>query len=321
MPKLNPKLDIAKLKKIAKRNADRAAREQAQAAALLSPADRSSHRKAIATAIITNIDGIKPLRREIEALQATRAAKTLAAEKKRAALAVKLGRTRKPVLANMISQRVKAFETMVDAVTVPSAQRYLVNTPLDTYGYALNFDSFAVVPSRSWVKFRMERRKKPGFNNAVVIFNFVWQNPEDKYVVINANGYLLLHGHCYVRSDGGIFAGARAAGLEIRPHLQLVDWTNEPYMILGDQGAPPAINLHTSTEGMFDDDEEAMADVFRGYDLDISLILVPPRAVIGLVVSAAIAYYADKDSGIVQANFSDGAYMVSSPGVLVTVVS
>ncbi|MBV5324099.1 MAG: hypothetical protein J0626_01865, partial [Rhodospirillaceae bacterium] len=125
---------------------DRAAREQAQAAALLSPADRSSHHKAIAKAIAANIDGIAPLRREIEALQAMRAAKSLATEKKRAALAVKLGRTRKPALTNMISQRVKAFEALA-AVDVPSAKRYLVNTPFEIVGSALNFDSFAAVPT------------------------------------------------------------------------------------------------------------------------------------------------------------------------------
>lgn len=314
-------LNVSKLKKVAKRTADRTLREQAELMAATMPTDRTDHRKAVAKAASTHIDGIIPLRRDVTALLAKSAAKAMAAEKKRAALAATRGRERKPILANMVSQRMKAFETMVDAVTVPAARRYLVNTPIDTYGYALNFDSFALVPSNSWVKFRMERRKKPGSNSAAVMFNFVWQNPEDKYAVINANGYLMLHGHCYVRSDGGTFPGARAAGLEIRPRLQLYDWTNEPFMMLGSQEVAPAINLHTSTEGFFDDDEEALADIYRGYDIDLSLILVPPRAVIGLVVSAAITYYADKDSGIVQANFSDGAFMVGGPGVLVTVVS
>jgi len=45
------------------------------------------------------------------------------------------------------------------------------------------------------------------------------------------------------------------------------------------------------------------------------------RTAVGLVVSAAITFAVGEDSGIVQANFLDGGYMVSSPGVLVTVVS
>jgi hypothetical protein len=314
------KLNISKLKKVAKRSADCAAREQADLIAEMTPADRTDHRQAVAKAIEANIDGIAPLNRAIEALQAKSAVKTMKEEKKRAARAVKLGRARKTILANMISQRVRAFEALVEAVDVPSAQRYLVNTPFEIVGSALNFDSFAIVPSNSWVKFRMERRNTPQRRYASVIFRFVWENTQDKYVVINANGYMILHGHCYAFSDGGIFGGDRSAKLEIRPTLQLFDWTNEPNLTLGTEQVL-AVAVHTNTGAIWDDEAEDPEDVFRGYDLAKYLILVPPRTAVGLVMSAEIQYYAGKNSGVVQANFSDGSFMVGSPAVLVTVVS
>lgn len=156
-----PKLNISKLKKVVNRSADRSAREQADLLAAMTPTDRTDHRQAVAKAIEANIDGIARLNRAIKMLQAKNAAKTVTEEKKRAKRAVKIGRDREPILANMISQRVRAFEALVGAVNVASAQRYLVNTPFEIAGTALNLDSFAIVPSNSWVKFRMERRSPP----------------------------------------------------------------------------------------------------------------------------------------------------------------
>ncbi|MBV5324100.1 MAG: hypothetical protein J0626_01870 [Rhodospirillaceae bacterium] len=166
----------------------------------------------------------------------------------------------------------------------------------------------------------MERRATRDTSFASVIFRFVWQNAQDKYAVINVNGYFILHGHCYTYSDGGIFGGDRMASIEIKPTLNVINWTAEPYYGLGTEQVL-GIESRTNTGTVWDDADEDPQDVFRGYDLAKSLILVEPWATIGLVMSAEIKYYAGKNSGIVQADFSSGSYMVGSPAVLVTVVS
>lgn len=311
-----PKIDESRLKKIANRSAAGAA----SSTETPYPTERAAAQKAVAAALAAHIEGIAPLKRELDKLRAQTALKSEAARKKLAADAVKRGRTRKPLIASMISQRVKAFEAMADAVAVPSAKRYLVNMPIEIVGSALNFDSFAAVPSNSWVKFRMDRRKTPNSQYASVIFRFVWENTTDKYVVINVNGYVLLHGHYDLWSDGGIFGGDRSTRLELRPTLQLFNWTTEPYLSLGKEEVL-ALDAHTDTGATWDDAQSNVGDVYRGYDLAKTLILVPPYTSVGLVTSLEIKYYAGKNSGIVQANFSDGAYLVGSPAVLVTVVS
>ncbi len=313
-------LNISKLKEVANRSADCAAREQADLIAAMTLADRTDHRQAVAKAIEENIEGIAPLNRAIEALQAKNAVTTMKEEKKRAKRAVKIGRAREPILANLISQRVRAFEALVEAVNVPSAQRYLVNTPFEIVGWGLNFDSFAIVQSNSWVKFRMERRFPPQSSGHSVIFRFVWENTQDKYVVINANGYLIYHGYCYAWSDGGIFGGDRATRLTIKPSLQLWNWTNESNYPLGEELVEIEA-VHTNTGKTWGDAADDSEYVFRGYDLAKNLILVPPRTAVGLVMSAGFVCYTGKNSGIVQANFSDGSFMVGSPAVLVTVIS
>lgn len=100
----------------------------------------------------------------------------------------------------------------------------------------------------------------------------------------------------------------------------MFDWTNEPSLTLGiEQVEVEAV--HTNTGTVWDDAAGDSEYVLRGYDLAKHLILVPPRTAVGLVMSAGFHCYTGKNSGIVQANFSDGGFMVGSPAVLVTVVS
>lgn len=316
MPKrkaVKPKID-ARVKKAAARTAARDARVPVVVAT-----DQRPHRKAIAAAMTAHLNGIAPLRREINALQAKQAAKTAATEAKRAKLAIKAGRDRKAQLAAAVSQRVAAFQALA-AVDVPNAPRYLVNTPFEISATGLTLSSSAVVPSNSWAKFRLEKTNTSQRRTGSVVFKFIWQNAGDKYAVINVHGYFILHGHCYVWSDGGIFGGDRTAGITVKAAMTVTDWTNPPNLQLGRTDVT-GLKIETDTGTIWDDSDEDMADIFRGYDLSQELILVPPRTSIGLVMSAELTYYVGQDSGIVQANFADGAFMVGSPAVLVIQVS
>ena len=195
-----------------------------------------------------------------------------------------------------------------------------VNAPFEISATGLTLSSSAVVPSNSWAKFRMEKQNTSQQRTGSVAFKFIWQNAGDKYAVINVHGYFILHGHCYVWSDGGVFGGDRTAGITIKPTMTVTDWTNPPNLQLGRTDVT-GLSIKTNTGTIWDDSDEDMADIFRGYDLSQELILVPPRTSIGLVMSADLTYYAGQNSGIVQANFADGAFMVGSPAVLVIQVS
>jgi hypothetical protein len=148
----------------------------------------------------------------------------------------------------------------------------------------------------------------------------VWQNASDKYVVINANGFLVLNGFGDIWSDGGIFGGARAATLEINPTIELFDWSTEPYYSFGKEDVQ-AFSIKTDTGTTWDDADSKAIDIFRGYDLTKSLVLVPPNTTVGVEVSAQMNVYAARNSGRVRADFSTGNYQVGGPGVLITVLS
>jgi hypothetical protein len=228
-------------------------------------------------------------RDEFNARLANNAKKAEIEFKKLSARAAKIGRARKTAIANMIKQRASSFEALAGpAVNVPSAERYLVTAPFHITGVNLNLSSSRIAPLDSFARFKHTNvggRLGGSHYWGEVVFRFVWENNTDKYVVINANGYIVLHGFCWVWSDGGVFPGARSAGLSLRPTLQLFDWTREPYPSYG-KDEVVAFELKVSPDTTLDDAERQTKDVFRGYDLGLSLILVPPKTAVGLVKTA-----------------------------------
>lgn len=313
-------LNTSRLKRIAKISADRAARQEARSRE--APVRLAATDDELAKLLTKHIEGLRPLRREYDALMARRAAKLETEISRQHAHAGKLGRGRKTALAGMVKQRVRAFEALAGAVQVPSARRYLVNVPFEIAGsHAFNLDSSAIVPSNSWAKFKADVIKTRDYAiTNTVFFRFVWVNDSDKYAVVNANGYIILNGFCDVASRGGIFGGNRSAGVTATPRFEMINWTTEPYPSFGKQQVQ-AFQIKTDTGYTWDDADSDSIDIFRGYDLDLSLILVPPETAVGLVVSLEMKYYAGMDSGRARADFSSGNFLVGSPAVLITVVS
>jgi hypothetical protein len=132
---------------------------------------------------------------------------------------------------------------------------------------------------------------------------------------------MILHGYCDIWSDGGIFGGGRSATLEIRPTLELFNWSADPYFSLGYKEEILAVAMYTDTGHIWDDADSEQQDVFRGYELSKTLTLVPPGTNVGVVLSAAIIGRPGQNSGRVQIDFSTGNYQVAVPSVLITVLS
>jgi hypothetical protein len=120
-----------------------------------------------------------------------------------------------------------------------------------------------------------------------VAFRFLWENTTDNYVVLNANGYMTLFGFCSIWSGGGAFGGNRSSKITITPTLELFDWTTAPYRSFG-KAEILAVDMRTNTSTTWDDADGETTIVFRGYDLSLSLILVPPRTMVGLVMTVAM---------------------------------
>jgi hypothetical protein len=312
-------LNASKLKKIARIIADRASQEEAEIRTL-SGRQRTSDDKAIAKLLEKHIDGLAALKPDFDALMTRNEAKAESQIKKLRAEALKIARSRKPALDRMIAQRVKSFEALTHPVVeVPSAERYFVNTPIEIYSTQIDLDSLSNEPSNSWAKFMLDFRKNAGPS---VIFRFVWENSTDKYVLINVDGYVILHGFCDLWSDGGVFAGYRMSSLTMAPTLELYDYTTEPFPPLTQAvNIPFAVHVQTDSGGMFDDADSETELVFRGYDLRKDLVIVPPSTAVGLHASVQMSVGTGDGEARVRADFISDSFGVTVPGVLITKLS
>lgn len=256
------------------------------------------------------------------ALMAKHMAKGNAALKKARSTAIKNPRVTKSALAKLAADRIKAFKVLA-AVDVPGTQYTLLNAPFDISSTAgMPLTSAQIVPSNSSAKFKLHVEDGPDPSNTVN-FSYVWVNPSDKYVVMNVHGYIIFHGHCQLGAGGGFFPGDRFYRLQIDGRLDIFDWSQENPVSI-----PPAfdqsVNVYTTSEDQGRWSEVGAVDakdIFRGYDLSRELLVVPPHATMGFVMTASFVCGTGDDSSLVDLDFASGNFQLGSPAVLLAIVS
>jgi len=183
---------------------------------------------------------------------------------------------------------------------------------------SFDLDSSAIVPANSRAKFESDVSDGV-FNTKQIYFNYYWVNPFDKYVVFNVSGYGVVYGTGQIEAYGGVILGESFARVFCTAQLNVEDWTTDSFVPLGF----PLI------QGLFDDGEDqsgflqssatSLPTWSRGCDLQYPSVVIQPGGVVGIGVT--ISLQSETEKGLVYADFSSGDHRVSSPGVLVTVVS
>jgi hypothetical protein len=224
-----------------------------------------------------------------------------------------------------IADHMQGLETFVADGGVADPQRELLNKPFLIWSttHGLFIDSYNYVESNSSVKFSVNSSADNGYEE--MSFYFLWQNPSAGIAVINIDAYMVFKGYCQAGSEGGnfpgIISGDRYSQLWVNAHLYPLEWWNQPPTQpypQADASAQVAF-VHTDTGGWADPGAIAYTNVFRGYDLQYSLMLVQPKSSVVFQVQAQISY--SNAEGTIVADFASGDFSVICPAVLVTVVS
>jgi hypothetical protein len=193
----------------------------------------------------------------------------------------------------------------------------------------LNLTASQIEPRNSWAKFIMDVDEPTpaidGYHYPIseeLSFYFLWENPSDKFAVLNVDGYLVSNGHCTAHIDGGFFAGDRSSSISIDQHLSLLEWWNQPptQPLQQTDQSLNILNLYASAMDMFDSGETKSANVFRGCDLRFNLFLVPPNKVVVFEVTSSISYNLT-DDGYIQVDFDSGDFEVMCPEVLLAILT
>jgi hypothetical protein len=144
---------------------------------------------------------------------------------------------------------------------------------------------------------------------------FAWQNPSDRYVVINAESYLLLNGFCDI-----LAATNNRSHLSLSAAMSLWQWWNSPPTLAPSQASAGVTfaNLAVSA-GPFDPGESQSQSIGGIYDLTYQLFLMPPRGVVVFEVSLIISHYTD--GGWVEVDFASGDFETMCPAVVLAIVS
>jgi hypothetical protein len=217
--------------------------------------------------------------------------------------------------------------TMVQLTTLApdGLQRFLLNTASEISSTSqISLVSKQIAPANNAAQFESHLKQTvlSGFPEEVS-FGFLWQNQSDKYVFINADGYLVLTALCRASSKGGIFGGERYCELNVDANLHINGlWAQPP----PPKSPPPqtdqhqnALKFRVDSGGIFDDDKTAAAHLFRGFDLRYTSLLVPPNGMVMFEVACSL--WASISDGEADYTFVQFGRQAQCPGLLITLLS
>jgi hypothetical protein len=229
-------------------------------------------------------------------------------------------RARASQLSAMSAGRIQAFQAIADGGTLPGdRQSLLLQTPFEVSVIGAAMTDHSIVPGASYSRFEF-RLGEDRNSNARTHFSYVWQNPTNRYALIDAHGYVILDGSVAAICSGGFWPRDRRAEITVTPRLSLLDWGQEPLAPDAQTHLGSAAWLKVEDKSPLTLGPMASMDVFRGYDLALSQYIVKPHGTVGLVVAVDLSGDTGHD-GEVWADFASGNHRVVSPGVLILVIS
>ena len=155
-------------------------------------------------------------------------------------------------------------------------------------------------------------------------FIFVWENPIDKFVVVNVESNLTVNGACDAFAEGGFLSGSINT-LFVQASLHVWEWWNNPPTLLSPQATQTRGILALATHG-----GGFLSNLGGGnihsksasgiFDLRRTLFSLPPHGV--AVFEVTLEFFPDNTGGgMIQANFASGEFGVKCPALVIAVLS
>jgi hypothetical protein len=167
---------------------------------------------------------------------------------------------------------VTGFKTLGTA----NFQRFLLDTAAEISATSeITVASTQTAATNNTAQFRLDTTQSSGTEE--VSFGFFWQNPSDKFAVVNVDGYLVLTAICQAIDHGGILAEDRFSRLAVDANLHISElWNDPPTSPIGQPSqSQRALTVSVENTGWFDDGEIVNQDLFRGYDLQYGQFVMP----------------------------------------------
>lgn len=226
-------------------------------------------------------------------------------------------------LRHLLDDAVAAFDGLVATTGDGPTQYQALDSPVQIWATdGIDVESTTIEPYNSKAKVRLEASYYTSFFGAYLAgdeqllhFQYLWRNPrQDASAVLNVNAIVALNGFCSAHSDGGITGGG-VARLDLEPTLDLIQTWTQPI-----SSAPPqpgqsyrVARISAESSGLFSDDDDTSAVIFRGTSVGYQQAIVPPGQY--LIIDVALRLYSETIDGKVDADFATGLFYVLSPFV------
>jgi len=155
-------------------------------------------------------------------------------------------------------------------------------------------------------------------------FIFVWENPSDRWAIVNVESALALNGTVDEFEEGGIFSGS-VSNLSVDVRLNVWEWWNQPPTSPFPQATQSQHVLSLSASGggflsSLGGGTVESASIQGNFDLSRRLFLLPPNGV--AVFEATLLFsYNNFDGGMIQVNFASGDFQVMCPALVIAILS
>ena len=216
----------------------------------------------------------------------------------------------------------KSFETLIAAAPPVQPAFVTLDSPYQIWAtQGLAMPASTIVPWNSFAKVSLNSSRTSGYEE--VGFDFAWENPSDRYAVINVDGYLVFSGVIEATQPGGFWPGDRFARLWVKSTMRTYEWWNDPpTQPLAQSDQSLDVDTVAASDGGFGDVGAIVTrNVFRGVDLRRTLFVLPPHGLTVIEVIAVLQYQTGSDGGRVKADFNSGDLRIMSPFVLIGVLT
>jgi hypothetical protein len=247
--------------------------------------------------------------------------------------AVKLSSSAREFLRHGVDGRRKTIDYLGTLTAASKPFDVSLDTPFLVWQTpGMFFDTSHVEPWHSWAKVKVESPSRNRGGSEDLTFYFGWENPSDKYAVINVTTWLVLIGFLQATAPGGFWGGDRYSSVSIDAHLHLIEWWNDPPTEPLEQAIQFQNNLlpsklvpvEASAGGMFDHERTVSDNLFRGCELGYQFFLIPPNEAVGFAVVATVRFGFGADNGNhggILADFDSGDFQIMGPAVLITILT
>jgi hypothetical protein len=184
----------------------------------------------------------------------------------------------------------------------------------------INVHSENIVAYNSTAKISLESGASSGYDE--FSFEYVWENPSERYAVINADGFMAFDGFGNAFANGGFFPGDRESSISVTASLNISElWTNPPTNLYPTYGASEVTVLSVSADagGFLSTADSETQTAYRGYDLGYQIIPIPPNGALSFSLTLGVQYGSSDGDAFLDAY--TGSYEVSAFGISIAILT